>query len=186
MKYFTYDLWCDINSSCKEEQDKADLQWNENLVAYWKHFEEIKDRLPAPFLKTYFDHGCFHDFKLANISTTNLAYGKKNPIWLHIDIENDGITYRIIYKKVKKILIDFNETDHTEGRRGFDDWGYSEFLPVDDKTLQHEILFASGATVLVQFQNKSIQIKRLAQKPSPKIIPNTTQTRNSSSSDTSC
>lgn len=40
---------------------------------------------------------------------------------------------------------------------GFDDYGYNEFLEVDDNILSHEVLFASGATILVHFKKLSIR-----------------------------
>lgn len=42
---------------------------------------------------------------------------------------------------------------------GFDNYGYDEFLEVDENILSHEILFASDATILVYF--KYISIKKV-------------------------
>ncbi|MEC0248191.1 hypothetical protein P4H65_20550 [Paenibacillus chitinolyticus] len=58
--------------------------------------------------------------------------------------------------------IDF-ETEELQGdyQRGFDDFGYQEFLEVDENTISHEILFASGAQVLIHFQRHSIRISQI-------------------------
>lgn len=55
------------------------------------------------------------------------------------------------YKSITKFNINYE--NEIEARRGFDDWGYDEFLPVDEQFLSHEILFASGATILIHFKN---------------------------------
>lgn len=69
-----------------------------------------------------------------------------------------------MYKGVTKVQIDYEDekTKENKARRfqyGFDDYGYDEFLEVDENTLSHEILFDSDATILVHF--KQISIKRV-------------------------
>jgi hypothetical protein len=46
-------------------------------------------------------------------------------------------------------------------RRGMDCWLYDELLVLDEDTLSHEILFASGAKLLLHFKNKGISITKL-------------------------
>lgn len=61
MKYFTYDLWCRINSESTLERQQADMEWDRNREAYGKIFETVKPRLTKRFLKMYQDAHGFHD-----------------------------------------------------------------------------------------------------------------------------
>jgi hypothetical protein len=152
MRYFTDDLWSKINSTSQKERDEAIFEWNINDKEYSKKF-----------LKTYlFNHG-FHDFELKNIELKHKKYGYyKHPISVDIYVTDDIDTYKITYKCIKKFNVSFEEIEQGwSGRRGFDTWGYSEFLPVNEQTLSHEILFASGSTILVHFKNNNIFIEKI-------------------------
>lgn len=94
MKYFTNELWTQMNQGNAHEAEKAHNEWSEN-------------------------------------------------------------------KKIKKLELRFESGENEfDQRRGFDDWGYNEILSVDDETLSFEVLFASGATVLVYFKNKQLFLKK--------------------------
>jgi hypothetical protein len=79
-----------------------------------------------------------------------------------ITVTNALDIWKITFKKIKKLELKFDcgEGDF-EQRTGFDDWGYNEILIVDDETLSFELLFASGATILVHFKNKQLFIDKL-------------------------
>jgi hypothetical protein len=89
-------------------------------------------------------------------------YPKILLISVDIYVTDDIDTYKITYKCIKKFNVSFEEIEQGwSGRRGFDTWGYSEFLPVNEQTLSHEILFASGSTILVHFKNNNIFIEKI-------------------------
>ncbi|MFA6309787.1 MAG: hypothetical protein WC677_08690 [Clostridia bacterium] len=160
MKYFTSDLWNKINSLIEEERAAADKQWVENGKEYCKIFEEIKESLPKKFLKLYFKLG-FHDFKLCDIKINNKEESNnKKPVTVDIILTDEDKKWDIKYIGVKRILIDylpeFTENDPYSETVGFDDFGYDEFSRVDKNILAHEILFASGATILIHFTKISI------------------------------
>lgn len=160
MKYFTSELWSNAGNPDKTKRERAHRQWHENDEAYGKIFDNVKKRLPENFLKVYFSNAGFRDFKLLSFGLDQVIGGKKNPTSFHIDIESykGNIAYRITYKFPIKCKV------HYEGEicsAGFDDWEYCEFLPVDKKTLSHEILFASDATILIYFHDKNISIEQI-------------------------
>lgn len=164
MKYFTFELWSKLNSSSQEERDKADFGWEKNSKEYSAIFETIKFRFSQRFLKTYLINHGFHDFQIKNIVFTHKEYGFKNPISIVVYITDNENTFKITYKCVKKFDVNYEEDgEDWHARRGFDDWGYDEFLPIDEQTLSHEILFASGSNILIHFKNNNIFVTKVKQ-----------------------
>lgn len=161
MRYFTDELWSGINSKSQDEREKADLQWEKNVSEYNEIFKMIKKALPKKFLKIYEQEYGFHDYELNNFQVIHGEKGYKDPVALSIVVTNKIKTWDIMYKKIKKISIHYEQQPDVFNRKkrtyeGFDDYGYDEFLQIDEKTLSHEILFASGATILVHFEKITI------------------------------
>ena len=50
---------------------------------------------------------------------------------------------------------------------GFGDWGYHELSAVDDICMRHEVLFASGSTLLIEFDRLAVSIERVRQGTGP-------------------
>lgn len=160
MRYFTYELWLKLNSNSQIECEEASLKWERNMKSYSEIFETVKTRLPKKFLKLYLDNQSFCDFQVKNIVLAQKS-GNKNPVSVDIYVTDSVDTFKITYERIKKLCISFEESNHCEGRGGFDDWGYSEIWPVDEQILSHEILFASGTTILIHFQNDDIFISKV-------------------------
>lgn len=162
MRYFTDKLWSDINSESQEIREKANLQWQKNDEEYYKIFQKVKEKLPKRFLEIYGQQYGFHDYELKKFQIIHGDKGYKDPVAVNIIISNSEQTWSISYEKIKKIEINYElHPDIFERKRrreymGFDDYGYNEFFEIDERTLSHEILFASGATILVYFEKISI------------------------------
>lgn len=164
MKYFKAELWRGYNSENKEEFEKAKAQWDRNNKEYAQIFENVKERLPKGFLKIYMKEHGFHDFHLKSFEIIHVSEGYKNPVSVSMEIEEGENTWNILYKGVTNVQINYEneKAEEDKVRRfqyGFDDYGYDEFLEVDENILSHEILFASDATILIHF--KHISIKRV-------------------------
>lgn len=160
MKYFKKELWDKINSVSFEEKQLAIKQWEENLKIYWKKFEQIRGRIS----KSAFDimKNSFHDCRLCNLQLNHAPFGQLEPIQVIITVTDGENFWQIKYKGIQKIKLDFEQgTSSFEKRRGFDTWGYDELLTFDDNLLSHEILFASGATLLVIFKNNGFSISKV-------------------------
>ena len=134
-----------------------------NVKEYSLIFDKIKNRLPKKFLKVYFENKGFNDFRLIGFSLSQTIDKKGNPQSVQIDIETPfdkrlkSKRFRITYKQPAKFEVRYSDE---QGCNGFDDYGYNEFLPVDERTLSHEMLFASGATILVHFKDKNISVEK--------------------------
>lgn len=156
MKYFTPELW-------GSNDKNSDLIWKKNCEEYMQIYNRIKKRLPKQFLKTFNENDGLHDFDLKSISVVQSEYKKNihNPVTVHVDLESPDIVdavFRITYKYPELFETHYVNVNNN---LGFDDYGYSEFLPIDKRTLSHEILFASGATILIHFKDKNITLTKL-------------------------
>jgi len=161
VRYFNDEIWLRLNSDLQKERDEADLEWERNNKAYSAIFETIKIRLSQKFLKTYLSNDCFHDFKIKNTVLTQKEYGFKNPVSVDVYVTDSNNTFRITYKCVKKFNVNYEEAEDMVNKRGFDDWGYDEFSSIDEQTVSHEIIFASGSTILIHFKNSNIFITKV-------------------------
>ncbi|MEW9699066.1 hypothetical protein [Paenibacillus sp. SI8] len=160
MKYFTDKLWTLMNQGSFEDQEQAHLQWTENNQVYNELYLQLQNRLSRK-VYDHFKTKSFHDYCLKSVDVKHSAYGVLNPIEVTVTVINDIEEWKITFKKIKKLELKFGcgESDF-EQRRGFDDWGYNEILIVDDDTLSFEVLFASGATILVHFKNKQMFLEK--------------------------
>lgn len=166
MKYFTSELWSKYSASSIEEHQKVEFEWNKASEEYNKSFDLIKDRFSKKFLDIYYANSFFHDFHIKEFQMDHKNYGCKNPISINIIITDEINIWKITYKHVKSISINYKEEilwkdTRWEKTYGFDDWGYDEFFAVDKDTLSHEILFASDASILIYFKNKNIFISKV-------------------------
>jgi hypothetical protein len=162
MKYFTSELLSKFNSESASERDQATVAWHKNMQDYSAIFATIETRISKKFMKIYRGNEGFHDFQLKKIELAHKDRGLANPVSIAIIIE--GVhSYRITYKCVTKFIINYDEPDDDwMYKSGFDDWGYSEFLPLNEQTLSHEILFASGASILIHFRNRNIFVTKIS------------------------
>ena len=164
MKYFTPELWSKAGSPDKQEREASHVKWDKNAKEYSLIFDKIKNRLLKKFLKVYFENKGFNDFRLIEFSLSQAIGKKGNPQSVQIDIETPFDKrfkvkrFRLTYKQPTKFEVKYSDE---MGCNGFDDYGYDEFLSVDERTLSHEILFASGATILIHFKDKNISVEEL-------------------------
>ncbi|MBU8773260.1 hypothetical protein [Cytobacillus oceanisediminis] len=86
--------------------------------------------------------------------------------------EGAGI-YEIQWLNVRKFLMDFDIKRNVDGnkpneivfagRKGLDDWGCDEILPLSKRKLQHEILLFSQTKILIHCseKNKNLENKMI-------------------------
>jgi len=152
MKYFTYELWKSFNSSDEIVRKKANHCWMINIELYKNEFKKIEDKFSKNFLGILKKNDYFHDFYLSEVKiqqNSRLKYPTK--VSLLLTQGND--VFEVTYNNVKKINLNYSfETNELGFGNGFCTCGYSEFFEIDEKLLSHEILFSSGATILVWFE----------------------------------
>jgi hypothetical protein len=142
-----------MNHGSVEDQEQAHHHWTENSKTYADLYPQLQNRLSRK-VYDHFKTKDFHGYLLRSVEVKHSDYGILNPLEFAIIVTNDIEEWNITFKKIKKLELKFEcgESDF-EQRRGFDDWRYNEILIVDDDTLSFEVLFASGATILVHFRN---------------------------------
>jgi hypothetical protein len=158
MKYYTYELWEKLNSEKSEERKLARNELTKNGEEYFEQFKIVKNKLPKSFIEKYMKYDGFHDFKLEDIIISNQV---KQPINVDLTVLGEGKKFRIEYSGIKNFSINYlNEKGDSRYQNGFDAWGYCEFFELSHKVFSHEILFASGAIILIHFKKiKIIEIK---------------------------
>lgn len=161
MKYFTDELWSRMGGVSAKEREQTHIEWVHNCEAYWKVFETIKHRLSKKFLKVYSENDDFHDCDFLSFEVTQPQRWASDPVKVRIVISDGEFKWTLTYKQVKKAMMNYDsETDEHMSKWGVHTWGYDEFLPKDDAYLTHEVLFASGASILIEFKNKNLFIDR--------------------------
>lgn len=162
MQYFTFELWSKFSSENELERQQADVQWDENSKVYLQMFEQLKARISKQVFEFFTNEG-FHDYHIQNLEMVHGDYKQKNPIDVTITVTNAIDTWKLNYKCVQRFEVQYNNanTSSLSFHNGFDDWGYDELLAVNEGILSHEILFASGATILIHFPNQNILIEKV-------------------------
>jgi len=152
-----------MNSEIEAERVQAEHEWRENYNIYHNEYIKTLERLPKSFLTFYNSNYGFHDYHPKNIEIINNVYGtgirgKIDSIGLKIIISDNDNSWELSYSGISKIVIEYiASTDVIETKKGFNDLGYNELLIVDDKIISHEILFASGSTILIHFSKISLK-----------------------------
>lgn len=154
MKYFTSRLWANLNNELLHEREEADIEWNHVSKLYWERFLQIEKRIPTHVVK-YLKSGSFHDSKLVSIDVNQNTRNYKKFIDFRMHLSRGPKNWMLMYSNVTNIQLNYKDLEQTHG---FSDWGYDELLAVDENYLSHEILFASGATIYLEFPNKKISI----------------------------
>ncbi|MTH52293.1 hypothetical protein GKZ89_02660 [Bacillus mangrovi] len=136
--------------------------------------QELQKLLPrfnketAIFLKT----NSFHDGKVISLTVLNQENGKtKDPTSINMVVEQyqEGGIYEIQWVNVRKFLMDYDITRNVYankpkeivfgGRRGLDEWGYDEILPLSKKKVQHEIFLFSQTKIIIHCS--TIKIRKI-------------------------
>lgn len=173
MKYFTKELWEGFNAD-DDRLQKTRKQWERNRKAYFRQLEPLKARLTKRAIG-FFDGVSLHDGRLIAFTVgdhvqfppqdlKSLSRNKGQPE-VRIEVLNFEQTwlYCMTYTKLRRVVFDYPSQKplfHEVGGR-IDDWGYDELTSSDKSYLQHEILFSSGTTVLIEFQKFSYKRTRV-------------------------
>ncbi|MCK9860475.1 hypothetical protein [Paenibacillus sp. ATY16] len=110
-------------------------------------------------LYDFFHTFSFHEYNLKEYKLVQAEVHDEKIIDLYITVKGAQDEWTLVYNHISRIGITMDPPDLLD-RRGFDDWGYDELLIVDEKTLSHEILFASGAVFLVHFLDKNLIVRQ--------------------------
>ena len=147
-----------------------DDHWD--ITGYAKELKKLLPRFNQETVNFLKNHS-FHDGKVISLTILNQENGKtKDPTTINMVIQQyakDGGTYEIQWINVRKFFMDYDITRNVYGnkpnkivfggRRGLDEWGYDEILPLSKKKLQHEIFLFSQTTIIIHCSD--IKIRKL-------------------------
>jgi hypothetical protein len=159
MKYFTRQLWEDDSD---ETGAASALQWEENLRAYYQQLQRLEGRLSTDAF-TFFSTADVHDGRLRYFRLADAGWGEESgdhPVTAELGVfDSTGEqSWSLTYASVRRIVVDYPSDDplfYSSGE-GFGDWGYHELTDAQDGFLRHEILFASGSVLLVEFRTVAV------------------------------
>ena len=162
MKYFTKKLWADFNNFEKNNvSEAASKQWDINIKKYWSYIDHIKPELTKK-AQCFFSKISLHDGTLLSFSIGDVLQKrspgyqpKRNFAEIRVLHAGGKYVYILKYSKIRLCTLDYpsNSTLFLDENWTFNDWGYDELFLTDDKWLNHSILFASGATICVEFKH---------------------------------
>jgi hypothetical protein len=165
MRYFTKELWLGYNDQGPLDFKTASEQGERNLREYAEQLEQLRPRLSRQAYR-FFKNENLHDGRLlafmAGDALEHDVHGAKrfninahNPsVVMKVLGQDLDVLYSLKYTKVRKVGFEFPSAQplfHKEGNH-IGDWGYDELTAADDLYLRHEVLFASGAIILVEFK----------------------------------
>jgi hypothetical protein len=179
MKYFTPQLWLAFQSP---RRDAAFKTWGRKFEQYRKGLEKILPGLRPAARRFFRDALILHDGRLTRVeigdriddiggeARREILDRPKLRVRMFVlaeIVKRRRITgrcwYVLEYKNVQRIEMDY------PGKLelfpvGFDsnlgDWGYDELTSPEKNLFRHEILFASGATITIDFRDFSFRRKR--------------------------
>lgn len=140
----------------KRQREQEDLAWMEANRTYNARFQQVSARLTKSVVNFYSSKS-LHDRRLLSIHVEEGNHAKSGYVTVILRVMNWREVVEITYKKVSKCYVDFNKGIS----RGFGDIVLEEILDVDEKTMSHEMICSSDATIVIHFQNKGMSMKRV-------------------------
>jgi hypothetical protein len=169
MKYFTPELWISFQTP---HWEKATKHWQRRFEAYKKHLAKILPKLNSSGRAFFRDALVLHDGTLTRLEVGDriadpMGAGPRgrNPpkAEVRLSVISDRVPqrcYLLRYKSVSRIDLSLpGEVELFPSGKypNFGDWGYDELSLRRPGVFRHEILFASGATILTEFKQFSFR-----------------------------
>jgi hypothetical protein len=171
VKYFTPDYWRSLQS----RDYKSPPPELDPFRLYHAALEELRARVP-PSAFAFFAEADVHDGELLDVIVTDgnrpaplgepareWTYEPGFPVQVALRVLDafDRLVWTIRYSEVRTLRIHYSaEADlfpsGSGGGFGFGDWGYHELRDAGSGFLVHEILFATGATLFIEFRRVAV------------------------------
>jgi hypothetical protein len=165
MRYFTPQLWIGFNSPRREAAFKT---WDHRFKAYRKSLRKILPGLGSRARRFFRDILILHDGTLTRFEVgdriTNpavearrgRAIRRRVTVRMYILTFRGDRVYVLEYRQVTTVEVHFPgklELFPVGMYPNFGDWGYDELTAPEKGLFRHEILFASGASIVVEFRD---------------------------------
>jgi hypothetical protein len=166
-------MWLGLQGSGEQGRENH-RTWNLAFQEYRHQLEALRGRLGGEAF-SFFDEADIHDGELLTFrildgsraasllfppkpweASTNYPVGAELAV---LDARGEFV-WQLSYSSLRRVVVDYPGEDalfYQEGE-GFGDWGYHELTDAGNGFLRHEVLFASGSTLAVEF--KYLAVKR--------------------------
>lgn len=167
MRYFTKDMWLGLTNI--EEECYWDKKWKRNILKYNQYLKKISTKVPKSFFNLI-KSGHLHGDYLLELEIKNVikkVYFQKETKEIHPESIKKGkinininllcpSKYRkyLEYQDVKRYELEFpsDKPLPLADNDTFGSWGYDEIELLKNGWIKHEIIFHSGATVVIIFR----------------------------------
>ena len=171
MRYFTRELW--LAAQKVETQDQCFKDMKLATEQYVAQLTQLQSRLNPEAYK-FFAEADVHDGELLDLVIEDGSRPaplsqpphpwkrtRKYPVAARLSVLDgwDRLVWKLSYKDVRRILVDFPSNDplfHRDGD-GFGDWGYHELTDAGNGFLRHEVLFCTGAELIFEFKEITVE-----------------------------
>jgi hypothetical protein len=174
MRYFTRQQHDAVNVPDQHAAIAALDEAKRSSELYRRQLEGLKTRLSEGSWD-FFDSVSLHDGTLLAMRVGD-DIDKLFPTYKsilvnrrHLSVELEVLSrdetqiYTLRYDRLRRVLFDFPSSHpwyfrySDVGSNPIDDWMADELISVDEQVLRHEVLFSSGATLLVDFEKISVR-----------------------------
>jgi hypothetical protein len=163
-----------LNSADPNAFAAAKRKFEESARQYRLQWEELMPRLTESAC-TFFGEVSLHDGTLLALKVGDDIYRRfptyKNRLTnrrqLIVEIQamnyEETRLYSIRYERLRRVAFDFPTAEpwymrfSDPGSNPIDDWMFDELTAVDDQVLSHEVLFSSGTTLRIEFENVTVE-----------------------------
>lgn len=176
MRFFTKELWAGAQDSGDSEENSN--LWNRAFKEYREQLELLRPRVSLPVFD-FFSSADIHDGELLELRLIDgsrpapigepvcrWSRSTQYPVRVELSILDayDKLIWELSYSGLRRVVIDYPSADplfYSSGE-GFGDVGYHELTDAGEGCFRHEVLFATGASLLFEFQ--AVQV---ASRPRP-------------------
>ena len=156
MRFFTPELFVELNSDNDDVVDQAERKWDVARTRYQKYLTGIEKKLPNSLLQF-----C----KTMHLHDSRVRY-EHNPVWTICHTDNTGQHVRAVLTVTRKAaeftLSYLDLVEPTSWHRPVDSpvfhcnhvvWLYDEVSQVKKNVYSHDILFSDGNVLTVRFKD---------------------------------
>jgi len=161
MKYFTKEVCCfGLQAGDPKRSAEAKRRVKYNAQQYTKNLNKILPRMPCKS-RSFFKRNCqLADGSIQQITFSNiyLQSKTKNIVEISVIHPENGKQYVLKYRNIRKCIFEYPSDApmyYEENKCGFGKWFADELTMSKDGWFTHEILFDTGASLLLEFRSFS-------------------------------
>ena len=151
MRYFTKQLWKDINSSDEQTRLQAEKTWDQNDRDYSAVFSAVRHLFPSNFVNTFLEAGGFHDWQICGIHVESMVGEHR----CRLELQTDEKAVTLSFEGLQRMALDIPKLD--AGMEDTLSWGYCELAAEQDGLLSVNVLCDEESELL--FICKSVVVK---------------------------